>query len=56
MLIRGVRDRGLRQLIEDDDDRRIRRDLVPRVRNVLTALVSAPSIDDVKGPPGWRMH
>ena len=27
-----------------------------RVRNVITALVSAETLDEVRGPPGWRIH
>lgn len=56
MRIRTVRHRGLRRLIEDDDDRDIRSDLTRRVRRVLTALVSAASIEGLEGPPGWRVH
>jgi len=56
MKIRSVRHKGLRRLLEDDDDRGIRRDLVPRLRNVLTALISATGVDGVRGPPGWRIH
>ncbi len=56
MRIRSTRNRGLKRFIEDDDDRGIRRDLVNRVRRVLTALQSAESIDGLKGPPGWRIH
>lgn len=56
MIIGSVRHRGLKKLIEDDDGRGIRPDLVNRVRNILAALVSAPSIDDLQGPPGWRLH
>jgi proteic killer suppression protein len=46
----------LKRLLEDDDDRQIRRDLMPRVRNILAALIAAPDIGGVHGPPGWRMH
>ena len=56
MRIRSVRHRGLKRLIEDDDDREIRRDLARRVRNVLAALISAQDMDGVHGPPGWRIH
>ncbi|MCP5363925.1 MAG: type II toxin-antitoxin system RelE/ParE family toxin [Hyphomicrobiales bacterium] len=56
MQIRNVRHKGLKRLIEDDDDREIRRDLVRRVRNVLAALISAADMDGVQGPPGWRIH
>ncbi len=54
--IRTVRHKGLRRLLEADDGRGIRPDLIVRVRNILAALVSAADIDDVRGPPGWRIH
>ena len=56
MNIKSVRHRSLKRLIEEDDFRGLRRDLVGRVRNVLSALISAPGIADVEGPPGWRIH
>jgi proteic killer suppression protein len=56
MRIRSVRHRGLKRLIEDDDDRAIRRDLVARVRRILTALQSAQNLEGLRGPPGWRIH
>jgi proteic killer suppression protein len=56
MRIRSVRHRGLMRFIEDDDDRGIRRDLVRRVRNILTTLIAAEDIRGVEGPPGWRIH
>jgi proteic killer suppression protein len=52
----GIRHKGLKRLIEDDDDRGIRPDLVNRVRRILTALLSAEDIDGLEGPPGWRVH
>jgi len=56
MNIRSVRHRGLRRLLEADDERGIRRDLVPRIRNVLSVLISATNMAGVRGPPGWRVH
>jgi proteic killer suppression protein len=46
----------MKRFIEDDDDRGIRRDLVNRVRRVLTALQTAQDIESLEGPPGWRIH
>jgi proteic killer suppression protein len=46
----------LKRFIEDDDDRGIRRDLVNRVRRILTALLSVENIEGLQGPPGWRIH
>ena len=56
MRVRSVRHRGLKRLIEEDDDRGIRRDLVKRVRNILAALIAAEDMAGVAGPPGWRVH
>jgi proteic killer suppression protein len=56
MKIQSVRHKGLKHFIEDNDDRGIRRDLVNRVRNVLTALIAAEDMDGIQGPPGWRIH
>jgi proteic killer suppression protein len=50
------RHQGLKRFIEDDDSRGIRPDLVNRVRAIFTAVIVAPDMDGVKGPPGWRAH
>lgn len=34
----------------------IRRDLVNRVRRILTALQAAQDMDGLAGPPGWRIR
>lgn len=56
MYVRSVRHRGLKRFLEANDSRGIRRDLVNRVRNVLSALISATDMEGVRGPPGWRIH
>lgn len=56
MRVLSVRHKGLKRLIEDDDERGIRPDLVQRVRRILTALLSAQDIAGLRGPPGWRAH
>ncbi len=56
MIIRSISHRGLKRLIEDDDGREVRADLVKRIRRVVTALVLAPSVEQILGPPGWRIH
>lgn len=56
MNIRTIKHRGLRRFIEDDDPRDIRGDLVNRVRNILTVLLTAADMSGVQGPPGWRIH
>ena len=56
MIIRSVQHRGLLRLIENDDTRQLRTDLVKRLRNILAMLISAPDMNAVSGPPGWRIH
>jgi proteic killer suppression protein len=56
MIIRSVQHRGLLRLIEDDDTRELRTDLVKRLRNILAMLISASDMNGVSGPPGWRIH
>lgn len=58
MIVRSVRHKGLKRLIEDDDARGISPDLAERVRNVLTALILVDDMDEFieSAPPGWRVH
>jgi proteic killer suppression protein len=56
MIIGSIRHRGLLRLIEDDDARQLRNDLVRRLRNILAVLIAAAGMDGVIGPPGWRIH
>lgn len=56
MIIRSVKHKGLLRLIEDDDSRELRPDLVKRLRNILAALIVAADMDAVSGPPGWKVH
>lgn len=56
MRIVSVRHRGLKSLVETGEARGMRRELVKRVRNALTALGAAKSIDEVATTPGLRLH
>jgi toxin HigB-1 len=55
MIIRNVQHRGLLRLIQDNNSRELRPDLVKRLRNILAMLISAENMDAVVGPPGWRI-
>ena len=57
VIVRSVRHRGLRWLIENDNPRFLRRNLVDRVRKILTVLILAEHIDGFIGDasPGWRV-
>jgi len=58
MIIRSIRHRGLRRLIERDDSRFLRYDLVDRIRKVFTVLILSESMDGfiAAAPLGWRVH
>ena len=56
MGIQSVRHRGLERLLEQDDPRERRGDLVKRIRNVLALMIAASGIETLQGPPGWRIH
>jgi proteic killer suppression protein len=44
------------RLIEDDDGREPRNDLIRRPPNILAGLIAAADMSGVVGPPGWRTH
>jgi proteic killer suppression protein len=58
VIIRSIRHRGLKRLIEDNRTRGLRFDLVNRIRNILTALILAEDMVAFRSsaPPGWRVH
>lgn len=55
LMIRSVRHKGLKRFIEDDDRSKLPADMVDRIRNILTALADAATIDEMDLPP-YRLH
>ena len=58
MIVRSVRHRGLRQLLERDSSRLLKQDLAERVRGIMTALALAENLEGFvrEAAPGWRVH
>jgi len=56
MDIVSVSHKGLKDYIEKNDPKGLPQDKVSRIQNVLAALISAPNMEAVSGPPGWRIH
>ena len=54
-MIGSVRHKGLKRFIEDDDRSKLPADMVERLRDMLTALNDASSIDDMD-LPSYRLH
>ena len=58
MILRSIRHRGLRQLVENDSSRLLKQDLAERVRGIVTALILAETMEGFvrEAAPGWRVH
>jgi toxin HigB-1 len=56
MRLRSISHKGLRRLLEENDGRAIRADLLDRIRKMLTAMIATEDMAQLRGPPGWRIH
>ena len=56
MPIRSIRHRGLRRLFEDGDKRGVPPSSVDKLRDMLLAIDTARTVDDLAVLPGWRLH
>ena len=58
MIVRSIRHRGLRELVENNSSRMVKQDLVERVRGIVTALAIAETMEGFvrEAAPGWRVH
>ena len=57
MIIRSVRHRALRKLLENNDARLLQPSLANRVRNVMTVLILAKDMSEfIANAPPWRVH
>ena len=56
MDIVSVEHKGLQDFIQSNDPKGLKRDQVSRLRNIVAMLITAPNMDGVAGPPGWRIH
>lgn len=55
-MIRSFRHKGLRRLFEDDDARGVPSEFARRLRNILTFLNAATTLDQAAPFPGLRLH
>lgn len=56
MRVAKIRHKGLRRFYEDDDPGGLPAAFVPRIRNMLAAMVFADNPGNLKALPGWRLH
>lgn len=56
MDILSITHKGLRDYFLYGNTKGLRQQLIPRIRTVLFALLAAPDMGTIVGPPGWRIH
>jgi toxin HigB-1 len=56
MPIRSIRHKGLRRLFEDGDERGVPPASVDKLRDMLLAIDTAATVDELGAMPGWRLH
>ncbi|MFH0351743.1 MAG: type II toxin-antitoxin system RelE/ParE family toxin [Chromatiales bacterium] len=56
MRVGKIRHKGLRRFYEEDDPSGLPAASLPRIRNILAALVFTDDIGSLKALPGWRLH
>ena len=55
-MIENFKHKGLKRLYRDDDASGIRRDLLPRVRDILARLDIAEDVQELAAVPGFKLH
>ncbi len=56
MSIQSFRHKGLKRLFEADKARGLPANQVDKIKDVLAALDTAETIEDMEVMPGWRLH
>lgn len=56
MDIVSIRHKGLRRFFERDEGRGLPQDRIGKIRQILTAIDSAETLDELETMPGWRLH
>ena len=56
MKIRNVVHRGLRRFIEEDDAAGLNRQVLEKIRNMVSFLMEMESAAELKSFPSWRPH
>lgn len=56
MPIQGFRHKGLKRLFEDGEARAVPAPFADKLRDILSALDTANTVEDVGLFPGWRLH
>ena len=56
MAIKSIKHKGLRRLYVHGDSRGVHAAFVDKLRDMLLALDSATTVEEVETVPGWRLH
>jgi proteic killer suppression protein len=56
MNLKSIRHKGLKRFIEDDDPSGLPSAKVEKIRDIVSALLTAQNVEDIPALPGWRLH
>ncbi len=56
MDIKSIRHKGLKRFIEKDDPSGLPSAKVEKIRDIITALLVAETVEDIPALPGWKLH
>lgn len=56
MKIRGVKHKGLRRLLENDDTAGLPAQFVEKIRKILAFLQDMESVEELRAIPNWKAH
>ena len=56
MNIRNSRHKGLKRFIEKDDPSGLPAAKVEKIRDIITALLVAETVEDIPALLGWKLH
>ena len=56
MDIVSFKHKGLQRFFERDESRGLPQDRIKKLRQILTAIDSAETLDELDTMPGWRLH
>jgi proteic killer suppression protein len=56
MAIQNIRHKGIRRLFEEDDARAVPASFAGKLRDMLAAIDTASTVEEIRLFPGWRLH
>jgi len=56
MNLKSVRHKGLKRFIEKNDPSGLPAARIEKIRDIVSALLTARNVEDIPAMPGWKLH